>query len=323
MLSRQITTVKKMEGIYKFLKIKAIGWPRLINLEVTKLCNAQCDFCPCWEIKDYPQLKPTDYGTIMKHFKPIVLSLNGGEPLLRKDLVSIIDEVRPYCTYLTLITHGQLLTEEKFKELWEHGVDQLSISRNYIDEEHDRERHLPGLTQHFSELVPGLARQGFDNIAFNTVIMDKNLDHIVPLAKQAYEWGVKISFSSYTALKNSKEEYRVRDERLARLQEVIDEILELKKTQGNILTAEYYLKKVPEYFRDGHVDDCRAGLNFIQMTPDGYVKRCSEMPVMMHWSEYSPAEVETPNPCNVCWLSCRGETETPITPSRLWEFVKH
>ena len=57
MLSRKITTSRKLEGIYKFLKIKATGWPRLINLEVTKLCNAQCDFCPCWEIKDYPQLK--------------------------------------------------------------------------------------------------------------------------------------------------------------------------------------------------------------------------------------------------------------------------
>src|SRR3989338_6848139 len=180
MLSSQFKTSKKLEGIYKFLKIKTVGGPKLINLEVTKLCNAQCDFCPCWEIKDYPQLK--DYTEIMKKFRPIVLSLNGGEPLLRKDLVEIVDQVRPYCTYLTLITHGQLMTEEKFKELWNHGVDQVSISRNYIDERHYEERKLPGLTKHFSELVPKLTSQGIDNIAFNTVIMEQNLDHIIPLA---------------------------------------------------------------------------------------------------------------------------------------------
>jgi hypothetical protein len=46
------------------------------------------------------------------------------------------------------------------------------------------------------------------------------------------------------------------------------------------------------------------------------------MPVMMHWTEYEPKKVEE-NTCNICWLSCRGETETPITPSRLWEFVKN
>lgn len=321
MLSRQLSTAKKLEGIYKYLKVKATGWPRLINLEVTKLCNAQCDFCPCWEIKDYPQL--ADYGPVIERFKPIVLSLNGGEPLLRRDLIPIIDQVRPHCTYLTLITHGQLLTEEKFKEIWDHGVDQLSISRNYLDDNHDRERHLPGLTRHFETLIPQLSRQGFDNVAFNTVIMDRNLDHIVPLAKQAYEWGVKIGFSSYTSLKNDNSSYHVREAQLSRLREVIDELLQLRRAQGNILTSEYYLQQVPYFFEHGYVEDCRAGLNFIQMTPDGYVKRCSEMPVMMHWTEYDPDKVERPNPCNVCWLSCRGETETPITPSRLWEFIKH
>jgi MoaA/NifB/PqqE/SkfB family radical SAM enzyme len=320
MLSRQFTAAKKLEGIYKYLKIKAVGGPRLINLEVTKLCNAQCDFCPCWEIKDYPQL--ADYTAPIAHFKPIVLSLNGGEPLLRKDLVKIVDQVRPHCTYLTMITHGQLLTEEKYKELSTHGMDQVSISRNYIDERHDEERHLPGLTRHFTDLVPALTGQGFDNIAFNTVIMDHNLDQIIPLAKQAHEWGAKISFSSYSSLKNAQDKYDVSPQNLSRLKAVIEELLALKKTQGNILTADYYLKKIPDYFEKGEMNDCRAGLNFIQMTPDGYVKRCSEMPAMMHWSEYAPAKVPE-NSCNVCWLSCRGETETPITPSRLWEFLKH
>lgn len=320
MLSRQLTVSRKIEGIFKFARIKATGWPRLINLEVTKLCNAQCDFCPCWEIKDHPQLD--DYSEIMRRFRPIVLSLNGGEPLLRKDFMQIVDQVRPYVTYLTMITHGQLLTEEKYKELLDHGMDQVSISLNYIGKQHDEERKLEGLFQHFGELVPRLTRQGYDNITFNTVIMDRNIDHIIPLAKQAYQWGAKISFSSYTALKNHKEEYRVRDEQMRKLREVVDELLTLRRTQGNIVTSEYYLRRIPQYFEQGFMDDCRAGLNFIQMTPDGYIKRCSEMPVMFHWSEYHPEKVP-PNPCNVCWLSCRGETETPINPQRLWEFIKH
>lgn len=321
MPSRKITASRKLGGICKFLKIKATGWPRLINLEVTKLCNARCNFCPCWEIKDHPQLK--DYGEAMAKFKPIVLSLNGGEPLLRKDFTNIVDQVRPHASYLVMITHGQLLTEAKFKELTGHGMDQITISRNYVDETHDRERQLPGLTEHFKNLVPSLTRQGYDNIAFNTVIMDRNIDHIIPLAKQAHEWGANISFSSYSASKNDKEEYRVQENQLSRLREVIDELLDLKKSQGNIMTGEYYLKKIPDYFRDGRVGDCRAGLNFIQMTPDGYIKRCSEMPVTMHWTEYDPDKIEKPNPCDACWLSCRGETETPMTPSRLWELIRH
>ncbi len=320
MLSHQLTTARKAKGVLDYLRIKATGWPKLINLEVTKLCNAQCDFCPCWEIKDYPQLK--DYGPVMQKFRPMVVSLNGGEPLLRKDFVDIVDQVRPYCTYLTMITHGQLLTEDKFKELTDHGMDQITISRNYIDTRHDDERHLPGLTEHFGKLVPSMTRQGYDNVGFNTVIMNHNLDQIVPLAKQAHEWGAKISFSSYSTYKNDKGEYKILPEQLSQLKEVIAELIELKATQGNILTSRWYLEKIPEFFSKGTMDDCKAGLNFVQMTPDGYIKRCSEMPVMMHWTEYDPEKVPE-NPCNVCWLSCRGETESPITPERMWELIKN
>ena len=321
MLSRQVNTRRKLQGIYRFLEMKTTyPRPTLINLEVTKYCNAQCDFCPCWTIKGYPQMK--DFSPIIKKFRPIVLSLNGGEPLLRKDIFEIVESVRPYCTYLTMISHGQLLTEEKFKALWERGLDQMSLSLNYDSERHDAERKIPGLYKHFSELVPSLTSQGYDNITFNTVIMEQNLEDIVPLAKRAREWGAKIAFSSYSALKNDKEHYHVRKARLGQLSEVIEELVSLRKQHGHILTSEHYLRRIPEYFRDGHIDDCQAGLNFVQITPDGMVKRCSEMEAFCHWTEYDAADVEQPNPCNDCWLACRGETEAPLTPSRVWEFIR-
>jgi len=321
MLSRQVTASRKLQGIVRYLGMKTVAKrPRLVNLEVTKYCNAQCDFCPCWTIKQYPQLK--DFSPIIKKFRPIVLSLNGGEPLLRKDILEIIESVRPYCTYLTLITHGQLLTEEKFKALTERGVDQISISLNYDGELHDEERKIPGLYKHFSELVPTLTAQGYDNVAFNTVIMEQNLDHMIPLAHRAREWGAKIAFSSYSTLKNNKDHYHIREARLDRLREVIEELIALKKQSSHILTSDYYLRSIPEYFRHGQIGDCQAGLNFIQITPDGLVKRCSEMEPFCHWTEYNPDELEQPNPCNKCWLACRGETESPLTPSRIWEFLQ-
>lgn len=321
MLTKNFSLAEKMAGAGRYLKTQVTGWPRLINLEVTKLCNAKCDFCPCWTIKGYPELK--DYGPIMKKFKPLVLSVNGGEPLLRKDILDIMDQVRPHVTYLVMITHGQLLTEEKFKALMDHGVNQISVSLNYLSEKHDVERGIKGLYSHLSTVLPRLAKQGYDNIAFNTVIMEQNLEEIIPIIKQAHQWGIKVGLSSYSALKNDRENYTVRQDHLKRLDEVIDEVLHLKKTQGNVVTSTHYISKVPEYFRNGKMPDCQAGKNFIQMTPDGYVKRCSEMPVMAHWTEYHPANVQSPNPCDVCWLACRGETETPVSMERVWELVKH
>ena len=162
MLTKSFGASQKIDGFFKYAKNLVTGWPRLINLEVTKYCNARCDFCPCWTIKGYPQLK--DYSPIMKKFRPIVLSLNGGEPLLRKDFVDIIHQVRPYASYLTMITHGQLLTEEKFSEIIDAGMDQVTISLNYLSTRHDEERGIKGLYEHISHLVPRLAAQGYDNI---------------------------------------------------------------------------------------------------------------------------------------------------------------
>lgn len=311
---------RKVQGIYRYLDIKARGTrPRLINLEVTKYCNAQCDFCPCWTIKGYPQLN--DFTPIIKKFRPIVLSINGGEPLLRKDILDIVSSARPYCTYITMISHGQLLTDEKFKALVASGLDHMTLSLNYNSDKHDEERKIPGLYQHFSELVPRLTAQGYDNIGFNTVIMEQNLEEIIPLAKQALAWGAKISFSSYSTLKNAKEDYHVRRDRLERLEEIISELIALKKKHKHILSSEYYLSNIPRYFREGHMENCQAGRNFVQITPDGMVKRCSEMEPFCHWTEYDAADLVDPNPCDICWLSCRGETETPLAPSRLWELI--
>jgi MoaA/NifB/PqqE/SkfB family radical SAM enzyme len=320
MLSKSISTSRKIEGTFKYLKNLSTGWPRLINLEVTKYCNARCNFCPCWTIKGYPQLK--DYTPIMKKFRPIVLSLNGGEPLLRKDFVDIVHQVRPYATYLTMITHGQLLTEEKFKELVQAGIDQVTISLNYLSDKHDKERGIEDLFAHISDLVPRLTAQGYDQIVFNTVIMDKNLDQIIPIAKQAHKWGAKVNFSSYSEGKNDVPDHKIQGGQLNDLKQVIQELKSLREGQGNILSSDYYLDNVPTYFHNGKIDNCLAGHRFIQMTPDGYIKRCSETDVFCHWTEYDPALLEKPNPCDVCWLACRGETESPVTPKRILQYMK-
>ena len=241
--------------------------------------------------------------------------------MLRKDFVDIVRQVRPHCSYLCMVTHGQLLTEEKVKALWEAGMDQISVSCNYIGEAHDRERKIPGLFRHFQELIPKMVTKGYDFFAFNTVIMDRNLDQIIPLARLAKEWGIKIAFSSYNKLKTNKDEYLVKPEQMGELEAVIGQLLELKQTQKNILSSDFYLKKVFEYFRQGAIEDCQAGLSFVQVTPDGYIQRCAEMPKMCHWTEYDPKNVAQPNPCDICWFACRGESEQTLTPSRVWELA--
>ena len=70
-------------GLSKFIKTKVKNSPKLVNLEVTKLCNAKCDFCDYWQTKHEERL--TDYTQLIKKIDPLVVMVTGGEPMLRKD----------------------------------------------------------------------------------------------------------------------------------------------------------------------------------------------------------------------------------------------
>ncbi len=319
MLTSKMTPMRKFRAVLKYIKVRLQRRPVLVNLEVTKFCNAGCDFCDYWQTKKSPKLD--DYVEVVQKINPMMVSLTGGEPLLRKDLLNVIRNLRDHFgfLYIGMVTHGQLLTLEKAKALWDAGLDQLSISMNYLGPRHDEERGLPGLFDHLSKLIPRLREVGVDNVVLNTVIKDDNLDHIPSLIRQARAWGVRVSFSSYTSLKNGNETHMVRAERMEKLRATIEEIRALKRRYRNVVSSHYYLSVVPKYFEQGYMEGCKAGKSFIQVTPDGYLKVCPEMPVIGHSSGYRRQKEDVA--CTKCWYSCRGESQAPMTAQRLWELV--
>lgn len=319
MVTRKMTASRKVKAVLKLVKTTALGRPRLVNLEVTKFCNARCDFCDYWKTKKSPSLN--DYVEVIRKINPLVVSITGGEPLLRKDLPQVIRRIHEsmFFVYITMVTHGQLLTVTKARELWDAGLDQLAISMNYLGEAHDRERGIPRLYDHLSKLIPQLPPTGLDNVHLNTVIMDDNLNVIPEIVRQAYEWGVKVSFSSYTSLKTGNTGHMVSPERMQELENLIEELKDLKRCLKNIVSSTYYLDHVPVYFRNGGVEGCRAGQKFIQVTPDGYLKACPEMPVTQHYTEYNRWRHQ--QDCTNCWYGCRGESQVPVTVERIRELL--
>ncbi|MCC7429487.1 radical SAM protein [bacterium] len=320
MVPEKLTFRKKINGFFKYVSIKTQERPVLMNLEVTKRCNARCDFCDYWKTKDKNELE--DYLPIVKKIDPLVLAITGGEPTLRRDLVDIVRRIKENVDtiYISMISHGYMLTEEKAKELYEAGLDQICISVDYIGERHEISRGLKGLWNHLEDLIPKLGKIGFQNVALNTIIMNDNLDEIIPLVHKAKEWGVKIGFSSYTSLKVGNDSHYVVYERQAELEKIIKEILRLKGELKNVMSSDFYLENIPSYFSNRALGDCQAGKYWVQVTPDGYIKHCSEFPIFTHYSEYNYKEIVSPD-CDKCWYSCRGESQAPFSFKRVYELV--
>ncbi len=290
---------------------------RHLTVEVTKRCNAKCAFCPYW--REPRGVELDDYAPLVRHFKPLVVTLSGGEPLIRRDLEELTSRIRaadPH-VYLAMVTNGALLTVERARGLRQAGIDQLSISLDYAGPRHDEVRAVPGLYGRIRDLLPELAGVGFDSLSLNTVIKNDNLDDIPEILELARSSGALVGFSSYCSLKTGDEALHVEESKSERLREVLALIKRYKRVHRITRTSDYYLDLVEEYFARGGIPGCQAGRNWIQVTPAGEIKPCSELEVAeSDWRRYDPRRARAVS-CTACWYSCRGESQAPVTLERI------
>jgi MoaA/NifB/PqqE/SkfB family radical SAM enzyme len=307
-----------LKGVGKFLLNELVFRPRSISLEPTKRCMAQCDFCYYW--KDSFTEELDDYVPIIKRFKPLSVVITGGEPLTRKDIFQIIANIKRNLgfIYLVFITNGWLLTLDTARRLREAGIDRLLISLDFMDESHDKARGLKGLTQRILNIAPKLKEVGFDCVAFHTLVQKENLDHIERIIDYAKRCEMWVSLSAYCPQKVSNWDRTIPSDEIKKLEQKIEKIKILKRTHRNILNSDYYLDMIPTYFRHGWIGGCTAGKTWFLVTPDGYIKPCSDLPVVSHYTEFWPESFQGVQ-CGRCWYACRGELQIPLDPYRVWE----
>jgi MoaA/NifB/PqqE/SkfB family radical SAM enzyme len=237
----------------KYAWLTARSRPLLVHFEVTLRCNASCGFCDYW--KTDPSARETElksYADAARFFNPMLVTWTGGEPTLRRDLEALVAEVDGAIRlkYVTLITHGAMLSADRAKSLWDAGVHQFNISLDYLDERHDRARGIPGLSAKILAAIPAMRGRGIDNVRFNTVIKNDNLDQIVPIVRYAAEVGIGVNFSVYTDAKNGNRDFLVGDRDFGAFDAVVRELLDFKRRRRGVITnSDFYLEQLPLYVR--------------------------------------------------------------------------
>jgi len=306
----------------KYAWLTARRRPILVHFEVTMRCNARCGFCDYWktpaEAKEH-ELK--SFADAAKFFNPMMVTFTGGEPTLRKDLEELVSAVSKAINlkYITMITHGAMLTPDRAWDLWQAGINQFNISLDYLDGRHDTARGIPGLTAKIFRNAAAMRDRGIDSIRFNAVIKDDNLDQILPIAQKAAELKCGVNFSVYTAAKNGNTEHLLRDEQLGAIDKLVADLLAFKRRKRGIITnSDYYIEQIPRYVRGEMTEDCRSGLRTVHLNPAGHVKRCPDFPTDFHWKDWKGY---TPINCNSCFYACRGEAEAPLRLDRVLDIL--
>jgi len=296
--------------------------PVLVHFEVTMRCNARCGFCDYW--KTDPSAKASElksFADAARFFNPMLVTFTGGEPTLRRDLEDVVAAVNRAVRlkYVSLITHGGMLTPERARSLWKAGINQFNISLDYLDERHDQARGIPGLSARIMSVVPRMREIGITGIRFNSVIKRDNLDQLLPIVRRARELGCGVNFSCYTDAKNGNADGLIEDSQVRELEDAVAALLDYKKKNRGVITnSDYYLEQIPRYVRGEITEPCRSGMRTIHVDPMGQVKRCPDFPADFHWTEFRKYE---PINCNACYYACRGEAQAPLKFSRVLDVM--
>src|SRR5437763_9511855 len=296
--------------------------PVLVSFEVTMRCNAHCGFCDYW--KTDPAAKATElksFAECASFFNPMVITFTGGEPTLRRDLEDLVSSVNRAVRlkYITLLTHGGMLSPERARSLWKAGINQFNISLDYLDERHDIARGIPGLSAKIMRTVPRMREMGITGIRFNTVIKRDNLEQLLPIVRRARELGSGVNFSCYTDAKNGNVDGLIAASQIRELDDAVGELLDYKRRNRGVITnSDHYLQQIPRYVRGEITEPCQSGMRTIHVDPTGGVKRCPDFPADFHWTEFRKYQ---PIDCNACFYACRGEAQAPLEFSRVLDVM--
>jgi len=104
-------------------------YPFYASFKITHKCSLRCSFCNVW-MEDTKDLGLEGIKKVIDNLAKssvVVVSLEGGDPLMRKDLGEILEYAHQQPFYLFFTTNGDLLDKRPMEEYGKH-LDYLHIS---------------------------------------------------------------------------------------------------------------------------------------------------------------------------------------------------
>lgn len=303
------------------------GHPIWCAWQVTYRCNFRCRFCHYWHDPLGREVEPNvdDYAAGARKlatFGSLMISLAGGEPLLRADMPDIVRAVAEF-HFPFLTTNGWLLTPALARQLMQAGLWGASISIDYDDAaRHDERRGADGAWAQAWRAVDMLVEariHPYQRVNVIAVLMNDNLDHIEPILARAAKHKAHFMVQPYGYLKTGSRAHAHNNGPVG------PRLLELHRRYPNFLSNPRYLAKFDQFLHGG-IPGCRAGQAFFNIDSTGDLAICVERkgrPVANLFRDgaanlrRSLKTALRDKACGDCWYNCRGEVECLYNPSGL------
>lgn len=253
-----------------------------LRISITENCNFRCTYC--MPIEDYPfvpqknMMSKEEIITIIRTFAELgikKLRFTGGEPLMRKDFVEILEAIQDLNLSLHLTTNGLLLGRylDDFKKL---RLTNINISIDSLNQEKFKK-----LTHrdHLNKVLKNIeaAKQKDFNIRLNAVALKDHIeDEIIDLLEYSGKLNIPIRFIEFMPFSDNNWDLS----KTVSKKEILDIIAseysyqaidgKPEETSKNFKTEEGYqfgiISTVTEPF-------CQ-GCNRLRVTADGKIRNC-------------------------------------------------
>jgi MoaA/NifB/PqqE/SkfB family radical SAM enzyme len=289
--------------------------PAVVDISVTNVCNAACDFCGF--ARDKGLAGPRRYLNAAEFARalPILarrrvryVNFQGGEPLLHPGIAELVSAAAGCGMHAALITNGWFLPQQA-GALAEAGLQRLMIS---LDSErlaaHERNRGLAGLCERIRE---GIRRMHESGIQVTASVTLNRLLNVEALPATLQELGFDTVAFSYprraplgnTSLVYSEDSTLVAQEP-AELLEALQAILSLKR-RFRVLDPAGALQEVARFIRgEPQRVPCVGGRKYFYLDWNLDIWRCEAWHRPLGSVFDLDSIPDQRDPCNACMMSC-------------------
>ena len=254
-----------------------------LRITITNRCNENCIYCHHdGMVSSKDEMTPDEIYAICKIAKKIgvrKIRLSGGDPLVRKDIVEIVEKIASLdFKDISLTTNGVLL-EKYAKDLKDAGLDRINVSLDTLNP--DTYKFVTKM-DYLNEAKTGILNAvevGLYPVKINMVIMkDINQNEVKDMFEFCRENNMVLQLIELIESENCDEdkfnaEYHYPLDSIEnKLSDMADDVRERKFMQGR---KKYYIN-------DGEIEIVRpvdnskfcANCSRLRITPDGKIKPC-------------------------------------------------